>query len=141
MNECHASVGAGTRFRIDELRFSGGQRGEIPAEVCGSKADMVQPLSVACQETGDAARVIGRLDELNPGRGLRPGSKEDHPHSLVRHLDRPLDRLQTEQLAVPRHGLLDRTHDHGDVVDRTEACRWLVGGRHGRYSPHTDRNR
>src|SRR5205823_1308652 len=139
MDERHAAVRSRARFRIDELSLGGGQRREILAQVAGTKADMVQPLPVPRQEASDATGLVGRFDELDPSRWLGPGSEEDDAYRLVRHRDRPLDRFEAKQLAITGQGLFDRANDDRDVVDRTQACRRLLGCCHGRYSPHTDR--
>ena len=85
------------------------------------------------QKTCDAAVVVDRLHELQARGGLRPGRQEAEAHALGREGHRFRVRLQAEQVAVPRHSLLDGPHHDRDVMDRADA--------HGRCSPHARRQR
>jgi len=82
------------------------------------------------REPGQPA-IVDRLDEFEPGRWLGAGRQEAETHALRREGHRWRLRLEAEELAVPRQGLVDRADDDRDVVDRSDA--------HGRCSPQTPR--
>ena len=77
----------------------------------------MEALALRGEKTGDAGRVVGRLDELD----LRfADGQEGDPHPILGDVRDRLE-LEPEQVAPDAERLLDRADDQGDMVDPAEA--------------------
>ncbi len=66
MEESDGAVNAGPRSMVDQLCLMRGQPIQLEREVVGRQTDVMQPLTTCCEEACDPARIIERLDELDP---------------------------------------------------------------------------
>ena len=116
VDERHRSFGASARRRVDELEALDLEAQQRLGEVRDLEADVVEPLPLRGEESGDAGRVVGRLDELD--LRLADPEKRD-PHPVGRHVD---DRLRLEpQRVVPEpERTVDRADDERHVMDLAE---------------------
>ena len=79
----------------------GRQVGELPRQVVGDEADVVDAFAARSKEPGNAALVVDRLDQLDPRRRLGAGRQEAEAHALHAEDDRIGFRRQPEELPIP----------------------------------------
>lgn len=114
MKERDLAQGPGARLAIDQFDALRREDRQGRSKIVDDKAQVMQRRPPAfSKEASDTGRVVGRLDELDPGmRRLQ----EDSPHALIR------DRVdgtggQSEDVPVEGHRPFDRGDDHRHVVE------------------------
>src|ERR1051326_12398 len=114
LQERHLAVGAGARFRVDELHALVAQIAQVGANVGRAETQMVQTRAAALDEARHRRIRISWLEQLD--QHVRR-AYEYHFQLTFGHID-AVDDAQTQLVPVKVHRVVDAWHGDADVVNR-----------------------